>query len=241
MHSKVLFHLKKIKEQLRSTCEHCHGSGCQSCSYHYDIYEQMAHAQIPIKYWDFNLNDLRDDISGIDKVEKYIHKLPLAYEEGQGLFIYGKNGNGKTLCACLIGKEALKQGYTVRFAFLGEVISSFIDTMYDPDLREKLHNDILGVDFLILDDVDKAYISKNGGYVDSVLDTLFRSRVQNCLPIIVTANKDIKEILQQQEEVFSKSLLSLFDESLLPIMFFGTDHRAELKKNARKRFLEDEQ
>ena len=43
----------------------------------------------------------------------------------------------------------------------------------------KTEEDILEVDFLIIDDIDKAYISKDSQYVSSILDTLFRQRVQN--------------------------------------------------------------
>jgi DNA replication protein DnaC len=157
-----------------------------------------------------------------------------------GVFAYGKNGNGKTLCACVIGKEAIKKGYTVRFTFLGEVISAFMNSMYNEKQKEQLKADILGVDFLILDDLDKAFISDNSKYVNSILDSLFRTRVQNNLPVIMTANKTMEDILtSNSEEVFSKSLLSLFDESLLPIAFIGADRRADLKKEARKRFLDD--
>jgi len=103
--------------------------------------------------------------------------------------------------------------------------------------KEELRKDILGVDFLILDDVDKAYLS-NSGYINSILDTLFRTRSQSNLPTIMTANKTIEEIINGSEEVFVKSLLSLFDESLLPILFMGLDKRKELKEQARKKFLE---
>ena len=240
MHEKVVYHLKKLKDEYRENCEKCSGRGCNHCAARFDLAERYAYAGIPIKYWDLDLGTLPENSTGLSEIKMYLSKLKMAYEEGQGIFAYGKNGNGKTLCACAIGKEAIRQGYSVRFTFLGEVISAFMNTMYDGKERDRLRADILGVDFLILDDVDKAYISENSKYVNSILDTLFRTRVQNCLPVVMTANKTMKDILaSNNEEVFSKSLLSLFDESLLPILFFGADKRAELKQEARKRFLGD--
>lgn len=238
-HKKVVYHLKKLKEDFQANCKECE-IGCNHCASQFDLVERYARAGIPIKYWSLDISIFPDTTTGVPEIKKYLSKLKMAYEEGQGVFAYGKNGNGKTLSACEIGKEAIRQGYSVRFTFLGEIISAFMNSMYDAQKRDKLRQDILSVDFLILDDIDKAYISENSKYVNSILDTLFRSRVQNCLPVIMTANKTIKDILSSNsEEVFSKSLLSLFDESLLPILFFGADKRSELKAEARKRFLDD--
>jgi len=239
MHKKLIHHLQQLKEKLTTSCTICNGKSCGTCSAQFDHYEQIAFSGIPLVYWNLDLHELNPESPGVLEVTKYLEKLPLAYDEGRGLFIYGKNGNGKTLCACAIGKQALRQGYTVRYTFLGDVISAFVDAMYDSDAKKQLREDILGVDFLILDDVDKAYISEDSKYIHSILDGLFRARAQNCLPVIMTANKPLQDILQSDEEVFTRSLLSLFDESLLPVMFMGADKRAELKKDAIKRFLKE--
>lgn len=240
MDNKILEHLRELKKELKASCTQCKGKGCVKCSSEFDLFERCAHSGIPLKYWNLDLDHLEEN-SSVKNVKSYMSKLDLAYREGQGVFIFGKNGNGKTLSACAIGKEALRKNKTVRFTFLGEVISSFMNSMYDQKQRDKLRNDILGVDFLILDDVDKAYISKDSAYVNSILDTLFRTRVQNCRPVIMTSNKRMDEILSNKSaeaEVFSKSLLSLFNESLISIGFVGVDKREELKQVARKRFLE---
>lgn len=239
MHKKVLYHLEKIKKELKESCSSCQGKGCNTCSSIFDAYSSFARSGIPIKYWELGLNDLGIDNPCIVEVNSFCNKLKLAYESGQGIFLYGQNGTGKTLSACHIAKQAILQGFSVRFTFLGEIISSFINTMYNSSEREKLKQDILGVDFLIIDDIDKTYVAQDSKYVNSVLDTLFRTRVQNCLPVIITSNKALQEILSSSDEVFSKSLLSLFQESLLPILFIGSDKREELKIKARQRFFDE--
>lgn len=238
MHKKISTHLAELQEEVKQECTKCQGIGCIYCSAKYDLYERLAHSNVPLKYWKFKLSDLNDEILGVESAKKYISKLDQAYKEGQGLFIHGANGNGKTLCATIIAKEALKRNYTVRFAFLGEIISAFIDTLYDQESRQRLQEDILGVDFLIIDDVDKAYL-KESKYIDATLDSLFRTRVQNSLPVIMTANKSLEDVLGIQEEVFAKSLLSLFNESLLPIVFMGHDYRTDLKEKAKERYFGD--
>lgn len=236
MDPKIFEKLKKLKVQLQKDCTQCKGSGCIYCSARFDLYERCAASMIPIKYWDLKLEDINKTI-GVDRIKMYINQLSLAYDNGHGLFISGKNGNGKTLAACSVGKEALKKDYSVRFTFLNEIITSFSDAMYDSSWRAQLKKDILEVDFLIIDDIDKAYISEDSKYVNSILDTLFRTRVQNCRPVIITANVGLDSILKSKEEVFSKSLLSLFDESLLQVAFVGNDKRKDLKKEAMDKFF----
>jgi len=239
MHQKVLYHLKKLKVEIQQNCKKCKAEGCTTCSSSFDSIVNYAKAGIPIKYWSLDLEDLSTGTLGVSDAKKYISKLDLAYQTGQGVYLFGQNGNGKTLAACAIGKKAIQQGYSVRFTFLGEIISAFVNSMYDNKQKTALQQDILEKDFLIIDDLDKAFVSKNSEYIQSILDSLFRTRVQNNLPVIITANKTLEDALSSGEEVFSKSLLSLFDESLLPILFFGPDRRAELKQEARKKFLDD--
>ena len=239
MHKKVLYHLQKIKKELQDSCTSCHGSGCGKCMSIFDAYTNFAKSGIPIKYWKLSLKDLGTNNPSSSEIDSFSKKLELAYETGQGVFLYGQNGTGKTLSACHLAKQAIIQGYSVRFTFLGEIISSFINTMYDSEEREQLKKDILGVDFLIIDDIDKTYVAQDSKYVNSVLDTLFRTRVQNCLPVVITSNKALAEILTSSDEVFSKSLLSLFQESLLSVLFIGSDKREELKIKARERFFNE--
>jgi len=238
MHKKQLQELQLLKQKLTVECTYCAGVSCLRCSQAYDIYEQMAFAGLPPKYWEFTLDSLDPLSPGVEDVKKYVAKLPLAYKEGQGIFAHGKNGNGKTLCACIIAKEALKQGYTVRFTRLGTIISAFSQTLYDQSGREQLEQDILDVDFLIIDDVDKDYMAKDSKYIDSILDELFRTRADKRLPVIMTGNKTISDIFAAREGTTGRSLLSLFDENLLSILFMGKDHRAQIKAEARKKYLE---
>lgn len=238
MHKKQLEELQELKEKLTKECETCLGASCLNCSKAYDLYEQMAHAGIPPKYWEFTIDTLDADSPGVSEVKKYIDKLPTARKDGIGIFAHGKNGNGKTLCACAVGKEALRRGYTVRFTRLGTIISAFTGALYDQEARDQLQQDILEVEFLIIDDVDKDYMAKDSKYIDAILDELFRTRSNQKLPVIMTANRTMEDILAAREGTTVKSLLSLFDENLLPVLFMGKDHRAQLKVDARKKFFE---
>lgn len=238
MDTKILKKLEKLKKQLQDQCERCNGVGCGHCAARFDFYEKYAAADIPMKYWDLKLSEIQS-VEGIDKVKNYIKKIDEAYDEGVGLFIWGKNGNGKTLSACSIGKAALHKGYSVRFTFLGQIIAASFDTMYDSFQRQKLQDDILNVDFLIIDDIDKAYIAENSRAVPAIVDSLFRQRVQNCRPVIITSNKQMNEVLLSNGEVFSNSLTSLFKESVLPVGFIGEDKRDSLRKDAVAKFLKD--
>lgn len=238
MDRKILKKLEQLKAKLQEQCENCRGVGCGHCAARFDFYEKYASADIPMKYWDLKLSDIQAT-EGVNLVRKYIKKLDEAYDSGTGLFIWGKNGNGKTLSACSIGKAALHKGYSVRFTFLGQIIAASFDTMYDSFQRQKLQEDILNVDFLIIDDIDKAYIAENSRAVPAIIDSLFRQRVQNCRPVIITSNKQLNEIQSSNSEVFSNSLTSLFKESVLSVGFIGDDKRDDLRKEAIVKFFKD--
>lgn len=235
MHEKTIKYLHTLKEQFKKECT-CKGRGCTKCDKKISLYSKMALANIPVKYWDFELDNI-ENTKSLEKSKKYINNIEIAYKDGLGLFLCGKNGSGKTLAACLIGKEGIKKGYTTRFTFLNEIISAFTDSMYNKELREELQKDILGVDFLILDDIDKCYLGKDSQYINSILDNLFRQRVQNNLPMLITANKTMEEILKSQDSTYSKSLLSLFNESVQSIVFLEGDYRDKIKSSIKEKIF----
>jgi DNA replication protein DnaC len=184
----------------------------------------MAVARIPIKYWCFGIDDIEDrQVRSI--VSKYVSKLPEIFDRGYGLYFCGNNGTGKTLCASLILKEALRQDFSARFTHLSEVLKMFCDGMYDRELREEYQRQILSVDFLVVDDIDKSYENTQSRFLNSSYDNLFRTRANNCLPTIITANQKRDKVLEDDNGIFGKSLLSLFAEHIKDVPVIGRDRR----------------
>lgn len=225
--SKLRQILERKKLILREQCG-C-GDGCPTCAEKFEIYIKMGCAAIPAKYWDLELADLDDANTAVKaKLTQYCERFDKVLDKGVGLFLVGSNGVGKTLSACLVLKQALKAKYNCRFTTLTEVLAMSSDGMYDADARKAYRNEIIEVDFLVLDDITKLYKNKekaSSAYVDTQIDFLFRTRANYNLPVIITSNHTREQALASVDETLSNSLLSLFAESLKDITFLGKDRR----------------
>jgi len=207
-------------------------AGCQKCARTKRLYVDLATAQIPVKYWDYKLKDLEWDEIAAAKVQKYAKKLEEARTRGIGLFMWGHGGVGKSLGACLVLKEALKKGFTARFTTLSQTIAMSTDGLYDREAREAFQHEVLQVDFLVLDDIDKTYRSEKTRFLDSQTDAVFRQRANFNLPVIVTSNKPRSEVAsvtdaQGEIDLYGIGLLELFAEHLIDIVFTKTISRRQ--------------
>ena len=213
------------KAKIVANCPHCQGRKCPICSKQFALYLTLARSQVPMKLWDFEVDSI-DAVEVRDRIKAYVGNLKEASLKGYGLYLYGSNGVGKSMSAAIILKNAIRMGYEhVRFIHMSEVVTMFFDGMYNKDLRREYEKDILEAEFLVLDEIDKAYKSNNGGFADSSYDLLFRTRANRCRPTIVTANTRKEEFLKNGENLFGKSLLSLFAENMSSVMVFGQDRR----------------
>lgn len=216
--------------QLRANCCGNLDIGCPTCSQEFDIYKLMAEARVPIKFWPASIADVKNAKTKRN-LQAYIGNLAEVRHEGIGIYFAGGNGVGKSMAACIIANEALRQGYTAYVTYMSQVISMFCAQMYDDGEKRALFQQaILEVDFLILDDIDKKYNPKNSGFLDSLYDMVFRQRCNNNLPVILTSNVKKDELYARQNNIYAKSLLSLFDEHVKEIIIAGKDERPNVKK-----------
>ena len=111
---------------------------------------------------------------------------------------------------------------------LNEIVSMATDSTYDSSARRRFSEEVLEVDFLVIDDITKIYKNKEkktSTFIDLQFDNVFRSRANFNLPIIITSNHKREEALKSVDEVLTNSLLSLFNEHLSDIFFLGKDRR----------------
>jgi DNA replication protein DnaC len=220
--------LREIKERIRDKHKD-QPNGDILTSNEFQIYLKLWQSNVPVKYWEYELSDITED-SSRHTIEKYTSKLKEVLSKGIGLYFCGRQGTGKTLAACIVLKEALRQGYTVYFTMLTEVLSRYCDGMYDKEARAAFARSILEADILVVDDIDKGYLSEKSTFIDSAYDFVFRSRANKNLPIIITSNLSRGEFTAQEGMTFGRSLLSLFDEHLHDVIVTCTDRRKEIQK-----------
>lgn len=220
--------LLQIKEKLQTKFRG-HPNENMLVANEFQIYLKLFQSNVPLKYWEYEIDDLAGDASR-RKIERYISRLEEALDRGIGLYFCGSQGTGKTLAACVILKEALRCGHSVYFTMLTEVLSRYCDGMYDKEARAAFARSILEADFLVVDDIDKGYISEKSTFIDSAYDYVFRSRANKNLPIIITSNLKRGAFVAQEGMAFGKSLLSLFDEHLYDVIITCADKRKEIQK-----------
>ena len=79
-------------------------------------------AGLPEGYWIFDWDNCKADKKIMILLKKYCDNLNKAFDVGQGIILVGEHGTGKTALSCLVGKTALKMGYTVRYISIAKII-----------------------------------------------------------------------------------------------------------------------
>lgn len=189
-------------------------------------------AGIPVRYRNARVDSWTDPASTEDEkrlntrsiqvIQSYCTKLLTMQRKGYGLFLCGPNGVGKTYLACAAALAAIRDGFRVKYYTMPKIVRTVVDGWYD-DAKKEVVNDIEEADFLVIDDVDKAYQTRSGLEV-TVLDNLFRERLQNNRPMIVTSNKTPTQL----KETHSESIHSMLSEHCALCAIVGQDYRKKI-------------
>lgn len=133
-------------------------------------------------------------------VENYIKNLDQHLEAGNGLFLIGPHGGGKSGAAVAIAKEVMARGgsalFLEEFALIDAILSGreFSDDML---MRERMED----VHFLIIDDLGLAPTSDNLHVTEEVI----KHRLQRRKPVILTSNL-LKDAFQKRYPTIADAL-----------------------------------
>jgi len=193
------------------------------------VHVNVQMSGIPVRYHDARLDrwnnpgrDAREqemNNRSIHVVRSYGKRIDKMKNKGYGLFLCGPNGVGKTYLACALAVEAVRHSFDVRYYTMSKIVRTVVDGWYDDELKVVVR-DIENTPFLVIDDLDKPYTTKTGLEI-SVLDNLFRERMQNNRPMIVTSNMPLDKLAATH----GKSVASMFSEHCVQCVFVGADYR----------------
>lgn len=185
---------------------------------------------------DFNTYDNEDLEAVQDCVARYISNMRFVpLDQLGGLCLFGSNGVGKTLLACIIAKEAYKHRYSTRRVTFVEYMSQYTMSWNARSVEEKesleseLYSSYKAVEFLVLEEVGKEVDSKASA---PILEDLLRYREDNGLVTVICTNLSPKDI----ESRYGVSVSSLLKGNMTPIKIEGVDKRKDFfnKKVAKK-------
>ncbi len=157
----------------------------------------------------------------VEKVRAYIQDLDNQLSEGQGLWLFGDTGTGKTTLAMLVSKAALEAGKTVAIYSLPKLLARIRRT-YDSepggDSYLSLFEKLTSVDLLHIDDLGA---EKRSDWVLEQLYALINERYETQRSILITTNLQHEELEAQIGARTVSRLAQICEE----VDVFGSDKR----------------
>lgn len=168
---------------------------CSSCRLNNKRIQRYAEANIPVIYWDLEMElNFHGDPSLKEKYQEITKDLRQSYREGVAICFAGGHGRGKTMTCCNILKRAVEKNFSGLYVNLNDIVSVMLNR--DSEDRGTARRELLMVDFLVIDEFDSRYMSndKASDLFGKILEEIFRTRSQNSLPILMCTNDlDVKK------------------------------------------------
>jgi DNA replication protein DnaC len=159
----------------------------------------------------------------VERVRAFVDELDDRLERGQGLWLTGGTGTGKTTLAMLASKAALEAGHSVAIYSLPKLLARIRRT-YDGEPGEDSYSAfferLTSVDLLHIDDLGA---EKKSDWVLEQLYALVNERYEEKRSILITSNFDGVEL----EEQIGPRIVSRLTEMTEPLPLFGEDNRKE--------------
>jgi DNA replication protein DnaC len=196
--------------------------------------EDLLRARIPQLYWDVLLKNIPDTMAYKPRIRKYLQDLTTFVHDGVGLYLWAEeNSTGKTAIATIIGKYAMRMGFTFLFMPSFEIVDAKVGREHFEDgitLWERLHV----VDILVIDDADKEYKDAKG-FSDTTIENVLRARSQRKKVCILTSNLQPKAI----KTTYSRSLSELLKEATISVEIYGVSKGGMNWRSVKEKELRD--
>ena len=183
---------------------------------------------LPRGYWEVRL--ARTPEGARDKAVKYLERHH--YLRGDGLFVWGPLGVGKTGLAAALLMELRRRGHTGLFVEAATLVDKLLSGAQF-DLETSWGERVREVEVLVIDDIGSEHHDA-GGAVEKKLESVIRTRIQEKKVTIVTCNVaplrlgPHKDGDSQKGGVFRQKFVSLIRESLWPLEVNGPSMRDEM-------------
>ncbi len=159
----------------------------------------------------------------VGRIRVFVEELDDRLDSGQGLWLTGSTGTGKTTLAMLVSKAALEAGRSVAIYSLPKLLARIRRT-YDSepgsDSYSAFFERLTSVDLLHIDDLGA---EKRSDWVLEQLYALVNERYEDKRSIMITSNFDGVAL----EEQIGPRIVSRLTEMTEPLPLYGEDNRKE--------------
>src|SRR3954453_3615292 len=155
-------------------------------------------------------------------VKDYVEGIDERLDEGEGLWLMGDVGTGKTSLAMLVSKAAVEAGRTVAIYSLPRLLSRIRRT-YDAEAGEQSYLEfferLTEVDLLHIDDLGA---EKRRHWVLEQLYAIINERYETQRSVVVTTNLSQEDL---EEQIGPRTVSRLVEICGDPLPLFGDDMR----------------
>ncbi len=159
----------------------------------------------------------------VAEIRRYLDDLEENLTQGNGVWLYGDTGTGKTTLGMLVSKTALEAGNSVAIYSLPKLLAR-IRRSYDSDASEDSYlsffERLTSVDLLHIDDLGA---EKRSDWVLEQLYALINERYETERSILVTTNLDEGELKEQIGLRTVSRLVEMCGDCMVPM--HGEDRR----------------
>jgi DNA replication protein DnaC len=159
----------------------------------------------------------------VEEIRRYIDRMEENLAAGNGVWLFGGAGTGKTTLAMLVSKAALEAGHSVAIYSLPKLLARIRRTFESEpggDSYLSFFERLTSVDLLHIDDLGA---EKRSDWVLEQLYALVNERYESKRSILVTTNLDEPELKEQIGHRTMSRLVEMCGAHMIPL--HGEDRR----------------
>lgn len=184
-----------------------------------ELFAALRQSGIPYRFWTASFETL-EETPPVKIAKQYAAGLKEHVKTGSGILLRGPVGTGKTITACAIAIEAVRQGMSVKFVRAYRLVDD-LDTFRhfsDRDAFEGLERAVRQAKLLILDDFG---LEKPQSWAEAKVESIVSHRYDECLPTVITTNLSTAEL----KDKYSERVIDRIAETCAIVTLAGESRR----------------
>ncbi len=181
------------------------------------------------------VSDMARDMTSrhvVQAARDYCENFERNLAEGNGLWLMGDTGTGKTTLGMLVASQALAAGRTVAVYFTPKLLNRIRQTFQEAQSENAytvFFEQVTSVDLLYIDDLGS---ERHTDWVVEQLYAVINERYENRRAVLVTSNAsgDVDRGTRElREQIGPRTVSRLIEMCGDPLPLFGPDHREQAK------------